>query len=133
MSRLLVTLGFCLFPAFIHAADLASLSNRDAIAGLRETLNKGAEAAIKNLGHEDGFLGNKKVRIPLPDSLKKAEKAMRLLGMQAKADELTTAMNRAAERQSSATAVGGLLQRSVRRYYRHNTVAGRVRFELTNG
>lgn len=42
MSRLLVTLGFCLFPAFIHAADLASLSNRDAIAGLRETLNKGA-------------------------------------------------------------------------------------------
>ncbi|GHT96406.1 hypothetical protein AGMMS49545_21280 [Betaproteobacteria bacterium] len=97
MSRLLAALCFCLFSAFIHAADLTSLSNSDAVAGLRETLNKGAEAAIRNLGHEDGFLGNKKVRIPLPDKLQKAEKAMRLLGMQAKADELATAMNRAAE------------------------------------
>jgi hypothetical protein len=99
MPRLFAALFFCLAAIFSHtaSADLSSLSNSDAVAGLRETLNKGTEAAIKNLGHEDGFLGNQKVRIPLPDSLKKAEKAMRLLGMQAKADELTTAMNRAAE------------------------------------
>lgn len=97
MQRLLAALCLCLFPAFINAADLGKLSNSDAVAGLRETLNKGAEAAIKNLGHEDGFLGNKQVRIQLPDNLKKAEKALRMLGMQAKADELATAMNRAAE------------------------------------
>jgi hypothetical protein len=103
MSRLLAVLCFCLAATVAqttaHAAgiDLAKLSSSDAVAGLRETLNKSAEAAISNLGHEGGFLGNQKVRIPLPDSLNKAEKALRLFGMQAKADELATAMNRAAE------------------------------------
>jgi hypothetical protein len=45
----------------------------------------------------DGFLGNPKVKIPLPDSLKKVEKGMRMFGMGSQADELVTRMNRAAE------------------------------------
>ncbi len=43
------------------------------------------------------FLGNPKVKIPLPESLQKVEGLMRSFGMGRQADELVTTMNRAAE------------------------------------
>jgi hypothetical protein len=49
------------------------------------------------LGRTDGFLGNPKVRIPLPGILEDAAKLLKLTGQQQKVDELITAMNRAAE------------------------------------
>lgn len=79
------------------AGPLDGISNADAGKGLREALTRGAEAAVSQLGMADGFLGNDKVRIPLPPSMQKAERAMKMLGMQKQADELVTAMNRAAE------------------------------------
>lgn len=79
------------------ALDLGSLSNADAVGGLKDALTQGASAAVSKLGVENGFLGNDKVKIPLPDAIKKVESGMRLLGMQKQADELVTAMNRAAE------------------------------------
>ena len=79
------------------ALDLGSLSNADAVGGLKDALTQGAAAAVSKLGVENGFLGNDKVKIPLPDAIKKVESGMRLLGMQKQADELVTAMNRAAE------------------------------------
>ncbi len=79
------------------ALDLGSLSNADAVSGLKDALTQGASAAVSKLGVENGFLGNDKVKIPLPDAIKKVESGMRLLGMQKQADELVTAMNRAAE------------------------------------
>jgi hypothetical protein len=42
-------------------------------------------------------LGNKEVKIPLPDTMKKAERGMRMLGMGKQADDLVLKMNRAAE------------------------------------
>lgn len=78
-------------------AQAWSLSNADATAGLREALQRGAAAAIGLLGKTDGFLGNPKVRIPLPGALKSAAKLMKSLGQGDKVDELVTAMNRAAE------------------------------------
>ncbi len=79
------------------ALDLGSLSNADAVSGLKDALTQGASAAVSKLGVENGFLGNDKVKIPLPDAIKKVESGMRLLGMQKQADVLVTAMNRAAE------------------------------------
>lgn len=80
------------------ALDLGSLSNADAVSGLKDALTQGSAAAVSKLGVENGFLGNAKVKIPLPDALKRVEGGLRLLGMQKQADELVTAMNRAAER-----------------------------------
>ena len=80
-----------------QAAGLADISNKDANAGLKEALTKGAQAAVAQLGKQDGFLKNERVRIPLPDSLHKVEGMMRGLGMGKYADELVTTMNRAAE------------------------------------
>jgi hypothetical protein len=72
-------------------------SDQDATLGLREALSQGSSAAVSRLGIEDGFLKNDVVRIPLPDALKKAEKAMKYLGKQKDFDNLVVGMNRAAE------------------------------------
>lgn len=80
-----------------HALTLADLSNADASKGLKTALEKGALSAVALLGTTDGFLGNEKVRIPLPGYLNDAASLLRTLGQGARIDELLTAMNRGAE------------------------------------
>jgi hypothetical protein len=65
--------------------------------GLKEALTKGAEAAVAQLGKENGFWSDPKLRIPLPDNLKKVSKLMKTLGMGKQVDALELGMNRAAE------------------------------------
>ncbi|OJZ14606.1 MAG: hypothetical protein BGP20_12655 [Thiobacillus sp. 63-78] len=79
------------------SSSVDDLSNADINAGLKEALTRGADAAVAQLGQKDGFFGNAALKIPLPPSLQKAEKAMHLLGMGKQADELVLSMNRAAE------------------------------------
>ncbi len=74
-----------------------ALSTAEINSGLKEALTRGAETAVAQLGQKDGFFGNAALKIPLPPSLQKAEKAMRMLGMGKQADELVLSMNRAAE------------------------------------
>lgn len=79
------------------ASGIDALSSTDINAGLKEALTRGADAAVAQLGVKDGFFGNPALKIPLPASLQKAEKAMRMFGMGKQADELVLSMNRAAE------------------------------------
>ena len=92
---------FALFTGLVLAlpanAGLESISNQDATSGLREALVTGAQFAVDSLGRPDGFLGNGKVKIPLPESAQKVEKVLRQLGMGKQADELILTINRAAE------------------------------------
>ena len=76
---------------------VSSLSNDEASSGLKEALTQGVGKAVGTLGAADGFFGNKEVKIPLPKSLKKIEKGMKLMGMGKQSDELVLKMNRAAE------------------------------------
>lgn len=93
--RQLLPLVFALFIPFpVLAADVSS---GEAASGLKETLTRGAEIAVDQLGKPNGFLGDKRVRIPLPDSIRKGEKMMRTLGAGKYADELVETMNHAAE------------------------------------
>ena len=80
-----------------HAVSLGNLSNAEASNGLKTALEKGVLAAIALLGRTDGFLGNPKVRIPLPGYLEDAAKLLKNFGQGKRIDELTTAINRAAE------------------------------------
>ena len=100
MRRLLAPI-FALFLTFtaagVSAAGLDAISTGDASAGVKEALAKGADYAVASLGKENGFLGNSKVKIPLPGYLQKAEKGLRMFGMGKQADELTETMNHAAE------------------------------------
>jgi len=80
-----------------HALSLADLTDGEASQGLKTALEKGALAAISLLGRKDGFLGNDKVRIPLPGFLEDAGKLLKTFGQGKRVDELVNAMNRAAE------------------------------------
>lgn len=80
-----------------YAQGLASLTSDDATRGLKLALEKGGEVAVQLLGTQDGFWGNEKVRIALPDGVQKAGKLLKSLGMGQQLDELNLQMNRAAE------------------------------------
>ncbi|MCP5152394.1 MAG: DUF4197 domain-containing protein [Chromatiales bacterium] len=79
------------------AAAAGALTDSEVVSGLKEALAQGAERAVSELGRGDGFLGNPSVRIPIPESLRPVEKALRTFGQGRYADELVTTMNRAAE------------------------------------
>lgn len=79
------------------AAYADNLTQAETASGIHAAIARGAEFAVDQLGKKDGFMGNPKVRIGLPDSLQKAEKAARMLGFTKQTDELVEAMNRAAE------------------------------------
>jgi hypothetical protein len=85
------------FSAQVLAAGVADLSNKESSSGIKEALVKGAESAVSQLGKPNGFMGNARLKIPLPGSLQQAEGMMRTVGMGKQADELIETMNRAAE------------------------------------
>ena len=78
-------------------SSMGDLTSTEASQGLKAALEKGALAAVNLLGKTDGFLGNDKVRIPLPGFLDDAAKLLKTLGQGKRVDELVTSMNRAAE------------------------------------
>jgi hypothetical protein len=84
-------------PSLVRAQGLASLTDADASRGLKAALETGALAAVRILGVQDGFLGNPKVRIPLPSALQDASKLLRALGQKQQVEELEVGINRAAE------------------------------------
>lgn len=97
MRRILLASVLLLGMGLAHALTLSDLSSQEASGGLKDALIQAAGSAVGKLGVTDGYFKNPKVKIPLPDTLKKAEKGMRLLGMGKQADELVLRMNRAAE------------------------------------
>jgi hypothetical protein len=97
MARIFAFLAMLVIPTAAVPASLADISNRDAVSALKAALTKGTQAAVDKLGVEDGFWGDERVKIPLPDSMKRAESLMRRLGMGKQADDLLLRMNRAAE------------------------------------
>jgi hypothetical protein len=76
---------------------LAALSQKDASAGIRAALEKGAAVAVELLGKADGFWGNDRVRVPLPEWLHKAEGALKMMGRGKDVEALHLGVNRAAE------------------------------------
>jgi len=80
-----------------NALSLSDLSNAQASQGLKLALERGAVAAVQLLGQPNGFLGNDKVRIPLPKYLESTARLLRSFGQGARLDDLIVAMNRAAE------------------------------------
>jgi hypothetical protein len=79
-------------------AGVAAPPTQDELAaGIKEALATGTERAVRRIGRTDGFWQNAALRIPLPDSLKKAGKTMRSLGQGKTVDEFHLSLNRAAE------------------------------------
>lgn len=78
-------------------AAAVGVAQDEAASGIRAALERGAAAAIDQLGRSDGFLNNPAVRIELPGFLSDIARTLRTLGQGRKVDDLVLAMNRAAE------------------------------------
>jgi len=74
-----------------------SLDAVTAADGLRQALVQGAQQAVALLGRENGYFGDLRVRIPLPEKLSQVEKKLRKYGQGKVADEFILSLNRAAE------------------------------------
>jgi len=68
------------------------------IAGLKEALDIGTRKAVASVSKENGYFGNMKIKIPVPEKLEDAEKLLRKVGMDDHVDEFVLSMNRAAEK-----------------------------------
>ena len=97
LIRAIFIILFLFAATCASALDLSSFSNKDQVASLKQALTQGAETAVRNLARENGYLGNDRVRIPLPQNLQKVDGMLRKFGMGKYADELITSMNHAAE------------------------------------
>lgn len=75
-------------------------------------LDRASDAAVGQLGRNDGFFGNPRVRIGLPSSLDAAARLMKATGQGRKVDELVLAINRAAE--ASVAQSRDLLREAIR-------------------
>ena len=73
------------------------LSDADIGAGLREALKVGAERVVGQVGAADGFNGDPKIHIPLPESLQKVQSTLARIGLSSMTDDLELRLNRAAE------------------------------------
>ena len=79
------------------ALSLADVTQTDASDAVKAALRIGATSAVNLLGRTDGFWGNDKVRIPLPDWLQHAESALKMMGQGDQIKALKLGVNRAAE------------------------------------
>src|SRR6185436_3545622 len=64
-----------------------ALTQEQMVGGLKEALAKGVEKAVSSLGKPDGFLKDAGVKIPMPESLQRVDKALRTLGQDQLADD----------------------------------------------
>jgi hypothetical protein len=79
-------------------SDGKPLSDGDIIAGLKEALKVGTGNAVGLTSKVDGYFKNPKIKIPLPENVRKVEELMRLAGFGEQVEAFELSMNRAAER-----------------------------------
>lgn len=79
------------------AGPLDAITNAEANAGLKAALDRGALAAISQLGASGGFMNNPKVKIPLPGALQSLEPILKATGKSDQLNSLVATMNQAAE------------------------------------
>src|SRR3972149_5318267 len=73
------------------------LSQEKIASGLKEALQVGTENAVRSTGRPDGYFGNPKIRIPMPEKLQTMEKGLRTVGYGDQVDEFVLSMNRAGQ------------------------------------
>jgi len=99
MLRMLkIVFSLAALSVTIAAQTNRNISDTDISAGLKEALGKGVRTAINSLGKENGFLLNPRVKIPLPKSLQRLEKGLRIAGQGKSVDAFVASMNNAAEK-----------------------------------
>ena len=96
----ILTLAFLIvsIAVGVNAQQKPKVTDSEIAGGLKEALTKGVSTAVQFLGKDNGFLANQRVRIPLPNSLQKLEKGLRVAGQGKAVDDFVASMNHAAEK-----------------------------------
>lgn len=81
----------------IKEATGESLSEEDAVAGIKEALTVGIKKGVEKVSVEDGYFGNPEIKIPFPEDAKMVEQKLRAIGMGSEVDKVILSLNRAAE------------------------------------
>jgi len=103
--------AFLLLPLLFIAFTLSSFDNKPVVKpvpqsipstldigkALKQALQQGTAKSSDQLSAVNGFFGNAAVKILFPPEAKKAEKALRSLGMNKLCDNVILSLNRAAE------------------------------------
>ena len=100
-------------PLWLAAKPAQALTQAQAAQALKDSLQAGAQFAVKQLGTTDGFWAAEKVRIPLPPFLAQAQPLLKTFGQGQRLNALHLAINRAAE--SAVASALPLLQGAVSR------------------
>jgi hypothetical protein len=74
-----------------------AVSEEEAGRGVKEALAQGVTRAVINLNRTDGFFGSDLYKVLLPPDARKAETAMRRMGLGGQVDRAVLAINRGAE------------------------------------
>jgi len=82
----------------------AGLSNDEIVLGLKQALEKGSQAAVKNLSAQGGFLNQADVRVPIPTSLLPLASTLKMLGQEDLVTAFQATLNQAAEKAVPAAA-----------------------------
>lgn len=97
---LLFPATYCQFPVEIKQIldpVKSSLTEKDAVAGIREALVKGTGESVKIVSKVNGYFANPEIKIPFPPEAKEVENKLRAIGLGSQVDEVVTSINRAAE------------------------------------
>ncbi len=75
----------------------SGLTEKDAVAGIREALVKGTNESVDVVSKVNGYFGNPAIKIPFPQEAKDVETKLRAIGLGSQVDEVVASINRAAE------------------------------------
>ncbi len=73
------------------------LTEKDAVAGIREALVKGTGESVKIVSKVNGYFANPEIKIPFPPEAKEVETKLRAIGLGSQVDDVVASINRAAE------------------------------------
>jgi hypothetical protein len=76
----------------------SALDSDTIVKGLKEALSIGSRNSVGVVSKVDGYFKNPLIMIPLPDNIRKIERALRAAGLGREVDNFILSMNRAAER-----------------------------------
>lgn len=89
-----------------------TLSNADAVQGLKEALKLGTDSATYHLSKLNGFFGDNAIKILMPPEAESVEKTLRSVGLGSLVDKAVLSMNRAAE--DASKSVGNIFLNAIK-------------------
>lgn len=81
----------------IRARPASALTTAEIDAGLREALRAAATSVASQLGRENGYSGDPRIRIPLPKTYLEVQRNLAVVGASGPLDDVELRLNRAAE------------------------------------